>query len=175
VFSTFKKMIVSLLPARSTVSPAGPSLENAKSTGPRTQDRGAFWKSSISARFRPGVQELIIYFCVSRSASRAQRIQQGVLEQPESKQTECKAEVLRLVGWEFDRPHITVEIKAKTSTSWDCCQINENGLREPFGYIVLSTVYALGLVNSFTIHRNDLLRRAVRFQLTENSGCTRLN
>ncbi len=144
-------------------------------TGPTSQGgSSSFWKSSITAQFRPGVRELVIYFCVSRSASRAQQIQQMVLAQPALQEAECKAEILRLVGWEFDKPHVTVEVTSLANKLWRCRQVNETGIREPFGYIVLSSVYAPGLVSSFTVAREDLKDNSVRFQLSDNSAITRL-
>jgi len=139
-----------------------------------TEARIAFWKNTIGANFQPEAQELIVYFCVTRSASRAQTIQQRVLTLPEVDQADCKAEVLRLVGWEFDKPRVTVEVRATSELAWACEQINEMGLREPFGYIVLSSVFAPGLINSMTVARSELVKGPVRFSLSEDSSYLRV-
>jgi hypothetical protein len=47
-------------------------------------------------------------------------------------------------------------------------------VREPFGYVVLSSSYSTGVVNSFSVRHEDLYRNPVRFLLDENSSCVRL-
>jgi hypothetical protein len=157
-------------PTKTPQSASTPTVVAQQKTVP-----SSFWKSFITARFRPGMRELTVYFCVTRSATRAQRLQQAVIDLPELKEAECKAEILRLVGWEFHKPHITLEIISRTKNIWECSQVNELGIREPFGYVVLSTVYVAGMVNSLTVSYEEVQRQPVRFLLSENSTCLKLS
>ncbi|WP_287129653.1 hypothetical protein [Candidatus Cyanaurora vandensis] len=162
-------------PSVLTVAPRVPPSPAPTRQPTSSETRIAFWQNAISANFRPEMQELVIYFCVTRSASRAQNIQQSVLGQPEIAEFPCRAEVLRLVGWEFDKPHVMIQVSATGEQAWTCEQVNEAGLREPFGYVVLSSAYTAGLVNSMTIARHELRERSVRFLLNEDSSCLRLS
>jgi hypothetical protein len=127
-----------------------------------------FWKGSISGEFRKDTQELIIYFYVSRSASRAQTFKQEISALGGS------AEVLRLVSWDYTNPCVSLEVSAIGPETWECMQIKTEGIREPFGYVVLSSSYVKGLVNSLTIVRRELYQHPMRFQVDENSNCVRL-
>lgn len=127
-----------------------------------------FWKGSISGEFRKDTQELIIYFYVSRSASRAQSFKQEISAQGGS------AKVLRLVSWDYTNPCVSLEVRAIGPETWECKQIKTAGIREPFGYVVLSSSYVKGLVNSLTIVRRELHQHPIRFQVDENSNCIRL-
>jgi len=138
------------------------------------QSRMAFWKQAINATFQPGAQELVVYFCVTRSASRARLIQQQALTQSMVRQADCKAEVLRLVGWQFDKPSVIVEVRATSERAWACEQVTTVGMREPFGYVVLASVFAPGLVNSMTMNKAELFRAPVRFALAEDSTYVRV-
>jgi hypothetical protein len=127
-----------------------------------------FWKGSISGEFRKDTQELIIYFYISRSASRAQTFKQEISAEGGS------AEVLRLVSWDYTNPCVSLEVRAIGPERWECAQIKTEGIREPFGYVVLSSSYVKGLVNSLTIVRRELYQHPMRFQVDENSNCIRL-
>jgi hypothetical protein len=127
-----------------------------------------FWKNSISGIFNAHAKELVIYFCVSRSASRARKTQQQIQAEGGS------AEILRLVGWDLENPAVAVEVSVTGPTMWECRQIKMEGVREPFGYVILSSSYSTGVINSFSIRYEDLYRNPVRFLLDENSSCTRL-
>jgi hypothetical protein len=127
-----------------------------------------FWKASISGEFRKDAQELIIYFYVSRSASRSQTFKQEISAAGGS------VEVLRLVSWDYSNPCVSLEVTAIGPETWECIQIKTEGIREPFGYLVLSSSYVKGLVNSLTIVRRELYKSPMRFQVDENSNCTRL-
>ncbi|MGA7953933.1 MAG: hypothetical protein WCA07_10485 [Gloeobacterales cyanobacterium] len=134
----------------------------------KVDPRSIFWKGSISGEFRKDAQELIIYFYVSRSASRAQTLKQEISAQGGS------AEILRLVSWDYSNTSIFLEVRALGHERWECVQIKTEGIREPFGYIVLSSCYVKGLVNSFIIVRRELYQHPMRFQVDENSNCIRL-
>lgn len=128
-----------------------------------------FWQGSVSGNFQVDFKELIIYFYVSRSASRAQKLKQEISAAGGS------VEVLRLVGWDFSKPCVVLEVHATSKETWECEQIQTEGIREPFGYVVLSSSYVPGVVNSVSISREELYRHPVRFQVDENSVCVRLN
>jgi hypothetical protein len=127
-----------------------------------------FWKNSISGVFNASAEELVIYFCVSRSASRARKTQQQIQSEGGS------AEVLRLVGWDLEHPAVAVEVSVTGPAMWECRQLRMEGVREPFGYVVLSSAYSTGVVNSFSIRHEDLYKNPVRFLLDEHSACVRL-
>jgi hypothetical protein len=137
---------------------------------PVVRDSGfqVFWKNSIAGIFNARAEELIIYFCVSRSASRARKTQQQIQAEGGS------AEVLRLVGWDLENPAVAVEVSVTGPAMWECRQLRMEGVREPFGYVVLSSSYSTGVVNSFSVRHEDLYRNPVRFLLDENSSCVRL-
>ncbi len=124
-----------------------------------------FWKNSISGVFNQSAEELVIYFCVSRSASRARKTQQQIQAAGGS------AEILRLVGWDLENPAVAVEVSVTGPAMWECRQLRMEGVREPFGYVILSSTYSVGVVNSFSIRHEDLYRNPVRFLLDENSAC----
>ena len=134
----------------------------------RELPNSVFWKGAISGEFRKDTQELIIYFYVSRSASRAQSFKQEISAQGGS------AKVLRLVSWDYTNPCVSLEVRAIGPETWECKQIKTAGIREPFGYVVLSSSYVKGLVNSLTIVRRELHQHPIRFQVDENSNCIRL-
>jgi hypothetical protein len=127
-----------------------------------------FWKNSISGVFNASAEELVIYFCVSRSASRARKTQQQIQSEGGS------AEILRLVGWDLEHPAVAVEVSVTGPAMWECRQLRMEGVREPFGYVILSSSYSTGVVNSFSIRHEDLYKNPVRFLLDENSACMRL-
>jgi hypothetical protein len=139
-------------------------------TLPVQRDSGfqVFWKNSISGLFNPGSEELIIYFCVSRSASRARKTQQQIQAEGGA------AEILRLVGWDLENPAVAVEVGVTGPETWECRQLKMEGVREPFGYVILSSSYAPGMINSFSIRYEELYRQPVRFLLDEHSSCVRL-
>jgi hypothetical protein len=125
------------------------------------------WKPTISGRLQPELQELVIYFNVLRSESRASRIQQMI------QQAGGKAEVLRLVGWELDQPNVTIEVHATPTGHWQCQQHEAAGEREPYGYVVISSTFGVGLINSLSIPYGQL-RNHVCFQLDDRSQWTRV-
>jgi hypothetical protein len=127
-----------------------------------------FWKNSISGIFNQGTEELVIYFCVSRSANRARKTQQQIQAAGGS------AEILRLVGWDLENPAVAVEVSVTGPVMWECRQLRMEGAREPFGYVILSSTYSTGVVNSFSMRHEDLYKHPVRFLLDENSACVRL-
>jgi hypothetical protein len=127
-----------------------------------------FWKNSIAGVFNQSAKELVIYFCVSRSASRARKTQQQIQAAGGS------AEILRLVGWDLENPSVAVEVNVTGPATWECRQLRMEGVREPFGYVILSSTYSPGVVNSFSIRHEDLYRNPVRFLLDEHSACVRL-
>ncbi len=127
----------------------------------------AFWKSSISGQLQPGLQDLVIYFHVLRSKTRAYRTQQII------QKAGGKAEVLRLVGWELDQPSVTIEVKA-SETRWKCQQREAAGKEEPYGYVVMSSIFGIGLINSLSIPYEQLKNRSLCFQLDDHSQWTRV-
>jgi hypothetical protein len=128
-----------------------------------------FWQGSVSGNFQVDSKELVIYFYVSRSASRAQKLKQEISSAGGS------VEVLRLVGWDFSKPCVILAVHATSRATWECEQIQTEGIREPFGYVVISSSYVPGLVNSVSIVHEELYKHVVRFQVDENSVCVRLN
>jgi hypothetical protein len=161
-----KRVLKYLLPAKLAKTSAGSTTAPLVSIS--SERDSVFWKGSISGAFRKDTQELVIYFYVSRSASRAQTFKQEIAAEGGS------AEVLRLVSWDYNNPCVSLEVSAVGPETWECMQIKTEGIREPFGYVVLSSSYVKGLVNSLTIVRRELYQHPMRFQVDENSNCTRL-
>jgi hypothetical protein len=126
------------------------------------------WKPTISGRLQPELQELVIYFHVLRSESRAYRTQQMI------QQAGGKAEVLRLVGWELDQPDVTIEVNATNTGDWKCQQQETAGKQEPYGYVVLSSVFGIGLINSLSIPYEQIKNRSLYFRLDDRSQWTRV-
>ena len=153
------------LEERPTVIPMSPARRSAP---PEALPKQEFWKPTITGRLQPGFQELVIYFNVLRSESRAYRTQQMI------QQAGGKAEVLRLVGWELDQPNVTIEVNATRTGNWKCQQHEAAGKREPYGYVVMSSVFGVGLINSLTIPYGQLKDRSLRFQLDDRSQWTRV-
>lgn len=144
---------------RTPLSPSRPIIR---------QTEREFWKPTITGRLLPDVQELVIYFNVLRSENRAYKIQQMI------QQAGGSAEVLRLVGWELDQPHVTIEVTATNTGSWECQQREAAGKREPYGYVVMSSIFGIGLINSLTIPYRQLKNRSLCFQLDDQSQWTRV-
>ena len=115
-----------------------------------------FWKPAITGQLRPDGQELVIYFNVPRSESRAYKTQQMI------QHAGGNAEVLRLVGWELDQPHVTIEVNATNSGSWECQQHEAKGKREPYGYVVMSSIFGIGLKMDWSpCHSLSILARVI--------------
>lgn len=131
-----------------------------------------FWRSEITGVLYPHESFLILYFCVCRTASAACRIQKAVLERMSSTSNDAKAEILRLVGWDLEVPHVVLEVSINNSR-WVCKQRNEFGVREPFGYVVLTTAFAPGLLNSIRLTSDELHGPPIRYLLKEDSSCTK--
>ncbi|MGA7953180.1 MAG: hypothetical protein WCA07_06610 [Gloeobacterales cyanobacterium] len=160
------------LEERLTVNPRSSILRSAppQSLQPNSHPpQQEFWKPTITGRLQPDLQELVIYFNVLRSESRAYKTQQMI------QRAGGKAEVLRLVGWEFYQPHVTITVKATDTGNWKCQQHEAAGKREPYGYVVMSSVFRVGLVNSLTIPHRQLKNHSLRFQLDDRSQWTRIN
>ncbi len=132
------------------------------------QTEREFWKPTITGNLWPNLQELVIYCNVLRSESRAYKTQQMI------QKAGGNAEVLRLVGWELDQPHVTIEVTATNTGSWTCQQREAAGKREPYGYIVMSSIFGIGLINSLTIPYGQLRNRSLCFQLDDQSQWTRV-
>jgi hypothetical protein len=157
------------LEERPTMNPMSPTLRSASPVAPQEAPlKQEFWKPTITGRLQPGLQELVIYFNVLRSESRAYRTQQMI------QQAGGKAEVLRLVGWELDQPNVTIEVNATRTGNWKCQQHEAAGKREPYGYVVMSSVFGVGLINSLTIPYGQLKDRSLCFQLDDRSQWTRV-
>jgi hypothetical protein len=154
--------------AKTSVSPKASVPTARPAVSKKVDPQSIFWKVSISDEFRKDAQELIIYFYVSRSASRAQTLMQEISAKGGS------AEILRLVSWDYSNTSVFLEVRAIGHERWECVQIKTGGIREPFGYIVLSSCYVKGLVNSLIIVRRELYQHPMRFQVDENSNCIRL-
>jgi hypothetical protein len=166
-----KRVLKHLLPPKEAKTSVGhkASVPTARpAISEKEVPSSVFWKGSISGEFRKDTQELIIYFYVSRSASRAQTFKQEISAAGGS------AEVLRLVSWDYTNPCVSLEVSAIGPETWECTQIKTEGIREPFGYVVLSSSYVKGLVNSLTIVRRELYQHPMRFQVDEKSNCIRL-
>ncbi len=163
-----KRVLKHLLPAKMAKPSASIQATTPSISVSSERESSVFWKGSISGAFRKDTQELIIYFYVSRSASRAQTFKQEIAAEGGS------AEVLRLVSWDYNNPCVSLEVSAIGPETWECTQIKTEGIREPFGYVVLSSSYVKGLVNSLTIVRRELYQHPMRFQVDEKSNCTRL-
>ncbi len=163
-----KRVLKHLLPPKATKTNVSPKAIASPIFTSSERETSIFWKASISGEFRKDVQELVIYFYVSRSASRAQTFKQEISAAGGS------AEVLRLVSWDYSNPCVSLEVSAIGPETWECVQIKTEGIREPFGYLVLSSSYVKGLVNSLTVVRQELYKHPMRFQVDENSNCTRL-
>lgn len=166
-----KRVLKYLLPSKNAKTSLSAKATPPKSPSASTsseKETSIFWKASISGEFRKDRKELVIYFYVSRSASRAQTFKQEISAAGGS------AEVLRLVSWDYSNPCVSLEVTAIGPETWECVQIKTEGIREPFGYLVLSSSYVKGLVNSLTVVRQELYRHPIRFQVDENSNCIRL-
>ena len=166
-----KRVLKHLLPAKeakTSVSQKASVPPSRPAASEKEVPSSVFWKGSIAGEFRKDTQELIIYFYVSRSASRAQTFKQEISAAGGS------AEVLRLVSWDYTNPCVSLEVSAIGPETWECMQIKTEGIREPFGYVVLSSSYVKGLVNSLTIVRRELYNHPMRFQVDEKSNCIRL-
>jgi hypothetical protein len=162
-----KRVLKYLLPPKAAKTSVRTKAVTSISTASE-KENSIFWKASISGEFRKDIQELVIYFYVSRSASRARTFKQEISVAGGS------AEVLRLVSWDYSNPCVSLEVSAIGPETWECVQIKTEGIREPFGYLVLSSSYVKGLVNSFTVVRQELYKHPMRFQVDESSNCTRL-
>jgi hypothetical protein len=132
-----------------------------------------FWRSEITGTLHPQDSFILLYFCVCRTASAACRIQKAVLERLQSTNAQTnKAEILRLVAWDHEVPHVCLEV-SQSNDRWVCKQRNEFGVREPFGYVVLTTAFAPGLLNSLRLTTAELSGPPVRYLLREDSTCVR--
>jgi hypothetical protein len=163
-----KRVLKYLLPIKAAKKSVSAKAMTSPVSTASERENSIFWKASISGEFRKDIQELVIYFYVSRSASRAQTFKQEIFAAGGS------AEVLRLVSWDYSNPCVSLEVSAIGPETWECVQIKTEGIREPFGYLVLSSSYVKGLVNSFTVVRRELYQHPMRFQVDESSNCTRL-
>jgi hypothetical protein len=159
LFAPEEKLAASPLVQSTALSPSKPIIR---------QTEREFWKPTITGQLRPDGQELVIYFNVLRSESRAYKTQQMI------QHAGGNAEVLRLVGWELDQPHVTIEVNATDTGSWECQQREAAGKREPYGYVVMSSIFGIGLTNSLTIPYVQLKNRSLCFQLDDQSQWTRV-